>query len=85
MQLTSSADYWPVYSSDGATLIFSRDAFSPDADDNAATPVDPQDDDVDELWTIERRRLGCSRRRRRGRLRVARGGAVRVEGVGRLG
>jgi len=52
VQLTSSADYWPVYSADGGTLIFSRDALSPDADDNAATPVDPQDDDVDELWTI---------------------------------
>ena len=52
VELTSSADYWPVYSSDGSTLIFSRDAFSPDADDNAAAPVDLQDDDVDELWTM---------------------------------
>jgi Tol biopolymer transport system component len=51
-QLTSDNDYWPVFSSDGSTLIFSRDAYSPNADANAVTPVDPVDNDVDELWTM---------------------------------
>ena len=51
-QLTSDSDYWPIFSPDGSTLIFSRDAYSPNADANAVTPVDPVDNDVDELWTM---------------------------------
>ena len=51
-QLSSEFDYWPFFTSDGSTIVFSRDAASPGADDNADTPVDPQDIDTDELWTM---------------------------------
>ena len=51
-QLSQEYDYWPVFTSDGSTIVFSRDAASPGADDNADTPVDPVDVDTDELWTM---------------------------------
>ncbi len=51
-QLTSDSDYWPSFSADGSTVFFARDAFSPNADDNAVAPVDPAADDIDELWSI---------------------------------
>ena len=51
-QITSDSDYWPSFSADGSTVFFARDAFSPNADDNAVSPVDPSDNDVDELWSI---------------------------------
>jgi len=51
-QLTSDSDYWPSFTADGASVVFSRDSFSAGADDNAASPVDQSDNDVDELWTM---------------------------------
>jgi len=54
-QLSSEYDYWPVFTSDGGSIVFSRDASSPGADDNQDTPVappsDPSASDIDELWT----------------------------------
>ena len=52
MQLTTDEDYWPAFSADGTKIFFSRDATSDDADANAGSPVDPSDDDVDELWAM---------------------------------
>jgi Tol biopolymer transport system component len=52
-QITSDSDYWPSFSADGTTVYFARDAFSPNADDNAVSPVDPVGSDVDELWSID--------------------------------
>lgn len=51
-QLTSDSDYWPIFSADGSTLLFSRNAYSANADDQAATPVDPIDEDLNELWAM---------------------------------
>jgi len=51
-QLTSDSDYWPIFSPDGSTVFFSRNAFSANADDQAASPVDPIDEDLNELWSM---------------------------------
>jgi WD40-like Beta Propeller Repeat len=52
-QITSDSDYWPSFSADGSTVFFARDAFSPNADDNAVSPVDPAaGNDIDELWSV---------------------------------
>jgi len=51
-QLTSDSDYWPIFSPDGSTVFFSRNAFSANADDQAASPVDPIDEDLNELWVM---------------------------------
>src|SRR5262249_30109780 len=44
-RLTTDLDEWPVYSADGSTILFSRDATS----DNA---VASQSSDVYELWSM---------------------------------
>jgi dipeptidyl aminopeptidase/acylaminoacyl peptidase len=51
-QLTTGLDCWPVFSADGATISFSRDATSDNADDNSDDPVELLDEDVYELWTV---------------------------------
>ena len=54
-RLTSDFDYWPSFSLDGATVFFSRDATSQNADDNAARPAAPiTGDDFSELWTVKK-------------------------------
>lgn len=53
-QLTSDFDYWPSFMTDGSKLYFSRDATSANADDNAATPVAPADNNLYELWTVKK-------------------------------
>jgi hypothetical protein len=52
VQLTSGLDVWPVYTADGGTIAFARDAASADSDASADDPVDPVDEDLFELWTI---------------------------------
>jgi dipeptidyl aminopeptidase/acylaminoacyl peptidase len=51
-RLTSDLDFWPVFSADGATISFARDATSENADANAPDPVEPLDEDIYELWTV---------------------------------
>ena len=51
-QLTSDSDYWPSYSADGATVLFVRDSSSDNSDFNQNDPVDPNDDDLYELWSM---------------------------------
>jgi Tol biopolymer transport system component len=59
-QLTSDEDYWPSFSSDGSKVIFSRDATSDDADDNADSPVFSNDNDIEELWTVDASGTGAA-------------------------
>jgi dipeptidyl aminopeptidase/acylaminoacyl peptidase len=51
-QLTSDLDAWPVFSEDGTTISFARDATSENADDNSDDPVELLDEDTYELWTV---------------------------------
>jgi roadblock/LC7 domain-containing protein len=45
VQLTTDGDYWPSFSRDGASIVFSRDSTSSGAEASS-------DDDVYELWTV---------------------------------
>lgn len=51
-QLTADSDYWPSYSADGVTVLFVRDSSSDNSDFNRADPVDPNDADLYELWSM---------------------------------
>jgi dipeptidyl aminopeptidase/acylaminoacyl peptidase len=51
-QLTSDLDSWPVFSEDGQTISFARDATSEHADDNSDDPVELLDEDTYELWNV---------------------------------
>ena len=59
-QLTSDYDYWPSFSADGSKLYFSRDAISTNADGNANPPVAPADNDLYELWTVNKDASGAA-------------------------
>jgi len=51
-RLTSDLDYWPVYAPD-STIFFARYLASDNADSNQDMPVDPVDNDLYELWTVQ--------------------------------
>jgi hypothetical protein len=51
-QLTDQIDLWPAYSPDDSKIFFSRDSYSPGADDQQPNPVSPNPNDVDELWSM---------------------------------
>ncbi len=51
-QLTHDLDAWPVFTDNGATISFARDATSENADDESADPVELLDEDTYELWTV---------------------------------
>jgi WD40-like Beta Propeller Repeat len=51
-QLTNQIDLWPSFSPDGTKIYFSRDSYSPGADDQQPSPVSPTPNDVDELWSM---------------------------------
>ena len=71
-QLTSDLDSWPVFSEDGTTISFGRDATSENADDNSDDPVElPRRGHLRALDSAGRGRRGGIRAR--GRLRDARG------------
>jgi Tol biopolymer transport system component len=59
-ELTSDYDSWPSYSADGSKIYFSRDAISTDADGNASAPVDPVDNDLFELWSVNKDGSGAT-------------------------
>jgi TolB protein len=52
-QLTTDLDEWPVYSADGSTILFSRDASSQNA-------VATQSSDVFELWSMAKDGTGAA-------------------------
>jgi Tol biopolymer transport system component len=51
-RLTNQIDLWPGFGPDGSKIYFSRDSYSPGADDQQPTPVSPSPNDVDELWSM---------------------------------
>jgi dipeptidyl aminopeptidase/acylaminoacyl peptidase len=51
-QLTHDLDAWPVFTDNGATISFARDATSENADGESADPVELLDEDTYELWTV---------------------------------
>jgi TolB protein len=53
VHLTNQIDLWPSFSPDGTKIYFSRDSYSPGADDQQPNPVSPSQNDVDELWSMK--------------------------------
>ena len=51
-QLTADSDDWPAYSAHGAAVLFVRESTSDNSDFNRADPIDPNDDDLYELWSM---------------------------------
>ncbi len=51
-QLTQDNDGAPVYAPDGTKIYFTRSAYSTNADDQQPSPVDPNSNDISELWSM---------------------------------